>query len=123
VTDERSPPAAHVEHPTVRDVFSTILGLKGRDVAVMLAIDGQPGRTTDAIATDLDRDRSNVSRSITRLRDVGLVERRRRVLEDGGIFYEHYPNPTAPTTELLTEAVRRWAERAEHTLTVEFSDE
>lgn len=101
-----------VESPTFRETIRTVFGLNERDLATLSTIQHEPGVTTAELAERIDRDRSNVTRSLTTLREIGLVTRRRRIIESGGFFYEHYAEPPEDVERLLTTAVERWAHDA-----------
>lgn len=103
---------AAVESPSFDEAVKTVFGLNDRDLATLTAIQSKPGITTRDIADVIDRDRSNVTRSVTVLRETGLVTRRRRIMEDGGYFYEHYAESTEGVERVLTDAIERWARDA-----------
>jgi predicted transcriptional regulator len=58
----------------------------------------------------LDRDRSNVNRSLTTLMEKGLAERQRRLLDPGGYVYQYTATPLPEAKEMLHEALDAWAE-------------
>ncbi|MFB6242680.1 MAG: winged helix-turn-helix transcriptional regulator [Halobaculum sp.] len=110
--EESSP----VTEPSLQETVETLFGLNERDVETLRAIQEEPGATTNDVAESVGRDRSNVNRSISLLEEIGLVTRRRRIMEAGGFFYEHYAESSEDIEALLTEAVEEWAERAVRTV-------
>ena len=109
-TPEAAPAA--VESPSLDEAVRTVFGLSDRDLATLTAVQADPGITTREIAETIDRDRSNVTRSLAVLREVGLVTRRRRIIEEGGFFYEHYAESAEAAEQILTDAVEQWARDA-----------
>ncbi|MFB6177150.1 MAG: MarR family transcriptional regulator [Halobaculum sp.] len=114
--DDAVDPATLVDRPSFERVLATLFDLGERDVETLEAIQAESGVTTESIADAVGRDRSNVSRSIARLRELGLVTRRRRIISSGGYFYEHYARSGEDVERVLTEAVHRWADEAADTL-------
>lgn len=117
-----------VAEPTIDDVFRVVFGLGDIDVRTYETVEQDPGATTSELAARLDRDRSNVNRSLNRLRDAGLVTRGRQLLDGGGHVYQYYVTsghaqndvtaaPTADGAEtapsdVLVEAIERWRSAA-----------
>ena len=107
-----SVPEAPIEEPSPAAVARTVLGLRPQELATYDAVRAAPGGSTAAITDRLDRDRSNVNRSLMALCEVGLVRRKRRLLEHGGYCYAYYAAPESVATQLLTAALDRWAKAA-----------
>lgn len=97
-----------VNEPSRDDVLKTVFGLGAHDVRTYDAVGDSPGSTTRELADDLDRDRSNVNRSLNRLREVGLVTRGRRLLDAGGHVYQYYVTSEEVADDVITRAVDRW---------------
>ena len=98
------------EHPDFRQVLSCVFGVQDHESRTYLALLDRPDSTVAELAEDLDRDRSNVNRSLTTLLDKGLVERRRRLLDPGGYVYEYTAVPLPEAKEMLHEALDEWVE-------------
>src|SRR6056297_1997048 len=107
-----SEPLARTPDPSAATVAQTVLGLRSQDLATYDAVSSQPGASTKELAADLDRDRSNVNRSLTRLDEAGLVCRQRRLLDGGGYFYAYFAEPGDIVADRLSEALDRWTEAA-----------
>ena len=101
-----------VTEPSRDDVLQTVFGLGGHDVRTYDAVGDAPGSTTRELADRLDRDRSNVNRSLNRLREVGLVTRGRRLLDAGGHVYQYYAAPEEMSENIISRAVDRWRSAA-----------
>ena len=101
-----------VAEPSRDDVLRTVFGLGGHDVRTHDAVGANPGSTTRELARCLDRDRSNVNRSLNRLREVGLVTRSRRLLDGGGHVYQYSARPETASEDVIARAVDRWRSAA-----------
>ena len=110
--EPESEPPARIPSPSAATVARTVLGLRSQDLATYDAVSSQPGASTKELAAELDRDRSNVNRSLTRLDEAGLVCRQRRLLDGGGYFYAYFAEPSEIVTDRLDEALDRWTEAA-----------
>ena len=101
-----------VSEPSRDDVFRTVFGLGTADVRTYDAVAEVPGSTTRELADHLDRDRSNVNRSLNRLREIGLVSRVRRLLDSGGHVYQYSVVPDRTAEDVVARAVDRWRSAA-----------
>ncbi|WP_280584965.1 helix-turn-helix domain-containing protein [Halorubrum sp. Boch-26] len=100
-----------VKTPTRKGVLRTVFGLGEHDVRTYDGVVEVTGATTSELAERLDRDRSNVNRSLNRLRESGLVTRGRRLLDEGGHVYQYYAVDES-TEDLVARAVDRWRSAA-----------
>jgi len=107
--DERDPVSVE---PEVDDVLSVAFDLSTPDLRVYRALLGRPKATTHELAEAVGIDRSNVNRSLGRLRERDLVDRRRRLLQEGGHCYVYTATEIDEARELLHEGIDAWAERA-----------
>jgi predicted transcriptional regulator len=98
------------DDPPFDDVMACVFGIGGREVRTYLALLDRPGSTVEELAGALDRDRSNVNRSLSQLRDLELAYRERRLLDSGGYVYQYGAEPLPDTKARLHEALDRWAE-------------
>jgi len=115
MTNRREPesePSVRIPSPSAVAVAQTVLGLRSPDLATYDAVSSQPGASVKELAAELDRDRSNVNRSLTRLDEAGLVCRQRRLLDSGGYFYAYFAEPSEIVTDRLADALDRWTEAA-----------
>lgn len=90
------------------DVLRTVFDLGCHDIRTYDAVIEAPGSTTRELAEHLDRDRSNVNRSLNRLRDVGLMMRNRRLLDEGGHVYQYSAVSAESSEDLISRAIDRW---------------
>ncbi len=98
------------DDPTFQHVLACVFGIQDHESRTYLVLLGNPGSTVAELADLLDRDRSNVNRSLTTLLDKGLVERQRRLLDPGGYVYQYTATPLPEAKTMLHEALDEWAE-------------
>jgi len=96
--------------PSFEHVLSCVFGIRDHESRTYLTLLDHPGSTVAELAETLDRDRSNVNRSLSTLRDKGLVERRRRLLDSGGYVYQYTAVPVPEAKEHLHDALDEWVE-------------
>ena len=96
--------------PSFDHVLSCVFGVRDHESRTYLTLLDHPGSTVAELADTLDRDRSNVNRSLSTLRDKGLVERRRRLLDSGGYVYQYTAIPVPEAKERLHDALDEWVE-------------
>jgi len=96
--------------PSFEHVLSCVFGVRDHESRTYLTLLDHPGSTVAELAETLDRDRSNVNRSLSTLRDKGLVERRRRLLDSGGYVYQYTAIPVPEAKERLHDALDQWVE-------------
>jgi len=105
-------PEVPIEEPSLSDALGTVFGLHSRDLATYDAVAGGSGTTTEQLSTVVDRDRSNVHRSLSRLERVGLVSRRPRIPDSGGLRYEYSAVTGEAFDRVVEAAIERWTATA-----------
>ena len=98
------------EEPEFQHILSCVFGIHDHESRTYLVLRDNPGSTVAELAEELDRDRSNVNRSLTALMDKGLAERRRRLLDPGGYVYQYTATPLPEAKGLLHNALEEWVE-------------
>ena len=96
--------------PGFRQVMSCVFGIHEHETRTYLALLNQPGSTVEELANRLERDRSNVNRSLSTLLERGLVERERRLLDSGGYVYQYTATDLPEAKEMLHAALDQWTE-------------
>ena len=91
-------------------VMTCVFGIQPHETDTYLVLLEHPGSTASELADVLDRDRSNVNRSLTALLDHGLVKRNRRLLDSGGYVYQYTATPLDEAKEILHEAIDGWVD-------------
>ena len=97
------------DEPSFEDILACVFNLQPHEVRTYETLLDHPGSTVAELAAVLERDRSNVNRSLNALCDQGLVERRRRLLENGGDVYQYEATSRPAVRELLHEALEAWS--------------
>jgi len=97
--------------PEFTEVMSCVFGIHSHETRTYLALLERPGSTVEELAEDLDRDRSNVNRSLSTLLENGLATRERRLLDPGGYVYQYTATPLPEAKEMLHDALDQWASR------------
>jgi len=98
-----------VENPMFGDVMRCVFGIQAHETRTYLTLQDEPESTVEDLTETLERDRSNVTRSLASLREKGLVSRRRRLLDGGGHVYEYTATPLDEVKSLMHEELDAWA--------------
>ncbi|WP_256296043.1 helix-turn-helix domain-containing protein [Haloarchaeobius salinus] len=96
--------------PGFRQVMSCVFGIHEHETRTYLTLLDQPGSTVEELANQLERDRSNVNRSLSTLLERGLVERERRLLDSGGYVYQYTGVELPEAKGMLHTALDEWTE-------------
>jgi len=107
--------------PEFTHILSCVFGIRDHESRTYLTLLENPGSTVEELAETLDRDRSNVNRSLSTLREKGLVERERRLLDPGGYVYQYTAVDLPTAKRMLHAALDEWA-NAVHDSIDEFGD-
>ncbi|WP_313692636.1 helix-turn-helix domain-containing protein [Halorarum halobium] len=100
----------HTEEPTFQHVMACVFGIQEHESRTYLTLRDHPGSTVEELAEVLDRDRSNVNRSLTTLLEKNLAERERRLLDPGGYVYQYTATPLGEAKEMLHAALDEWSD-------------
>lgn len=96
------------DEPSFEDVLTCVFGVQHHEARTYLTLLDNPGSTVAELAERLDRDRSNVNRSLSTLREKGLADRERRLLDSGGHVYQYTATPLEEARELMHETLDEW---------------
>ena len=97
------------EEPALSEVLACVFDVQQHEVRTYYTLLEHPGSTVEELAERLERDRSNVNRSLSTLREKGLAHRERRLLDGGGHVYEYHPTAREDARELMHETLDEWA--------------
>ncbi len=97
--------------PEFEQVMSCVFGIHEHETRTYLSLLERPSSTVEELADALDRDRSNVNRSLSTLLDTGLASRERRLLDPGGYVYQYTATPLPEAKQTLHDALDTWTER------------
>jgi len=114
VADEDAPnvEGIDIDEPTRDETLRTVFGLGSHDVRTYDELRESPRTTTKELADRLERDRSNVNRSLNRLREAGLATRRRRLLAAGGYVFQYVATTGAAYERVVSHAMDEWSAAA-----------
>lgn len=121
-SNERMEELMLADEPEFQHVMECVFDVQSHESRTYLVLLDVPGSTVAELAEDLDRDRSNVNRSLGTLVEKGLVERERRLLDTGGYVYQYTAVPLPEARERMHEAVEEWSDRV-HERIDEFGSE
>ncbi|MGM0604804.1 MAG: helix-turn-helix domain-containing protein [Halobacteriota archaeon] len=96
--------------PEFQHVMSCVFGIQNHESRTYLVLLEYPGSTVSELAATLDRDRSNVNRSLSTLLEKNLVDRERRLLDPGGYVYQYTAVPLPAAKAMLHESLEEWAD-------------
>jgi len=99
------------DDPEFEEVLTCVFGIQPHETRTYLSLLGHSGSTVEELADQLDRDRSNVNRSLSTLLERDLAERERRLLDAGGYVYQYSATPLPVAKEMLHDALDAWGER------------
>jgi predicted transcriptional regulator len=97
------------DEPTFADILSCVFDVQQHESTTYLALRDNPESTVADLASVVDRDRSNVTRSLTTLCEKELASRERRLLDGGGHIYLYTATPLDEAKELMHETLDAWA--------------
>ena len=98
------------EEPELEEVLVCVFNIQHHEARTYEALLTQPNSTVAELADELDRDRSNVNRSLSTLREKGLATRERRLLDGGGHIYQYAPTPLPEARQLMHDTLDAWTE-------------
>ena len=107
--------------PDFTHILSCVFGIRDHESRTYLELRDHPGSTVEEMASMLDRDRSNVNRSLSTLQEKGLVDRERRLLDSGGYVYQYTAVDLPEAKQLLHDALDEWCASV-HTAIDEFGE-
>ena len=91
-------------------LLSCVFGIRDHERKTYVILYEHPGSTVEELAEVLDRDRSNVNRSLSTLQQKGLLDRERRLLDSGGYVYQYTAVDLDVAREMLHAALDEWVE-------------
>ncbi len=99
------------DDPEFHEVLTCVFGIQPHETRTYLSLLDHPSSTVEELAEHLERDRSNVNRSLTTLLERDLAERERRLLDAGGYVYQYSATPLPEAKTMLHDALDEWADR------------
>ncbi|SHG40232.1 MarR family transcriptional regulator [Halobaculum gomorrense] len=111
--DDRDSAAAEpIPEPALDDLLRVVFGMSPAELDVCLCV-MEGGTLTVAELTDrVDYDRSVVARHLNHLASLGVVKKRRQILDRGGDVYAYSPEPPEAVRRRFHEVFLSWAATA-----------
>ncbi|WP_166035507.1 helix-turn-helix domain-containing protein [Halorussus pelagicus] len=101
-----------VESPELPDLLRNVFGISETGLHVCLCLMEENEATAAEIAERLDIDRSTVGRQLNHLTDIGLLDKRQRLLESGGYVNVYSPVPVETVQKRLRVGLYAWVNDA-----------
>lgn len=97
------------DEPGFEEVMICVFNIQRHESRTYRVLLDNPDSTVAELAEVLERDRSNVNRSLSTLRGKGLAERGRRLLDGGSHVYQYTATPLPEAKALMHETLEEWA--------------
>lgn len=95
-----------VDRPSLDEVLRTVFDMSESELDICLCVMAGGEQTVADLAATVEYDRSVVSRHLNHLVDLGVVEKRRRLLKEGGQVFVYLPRgPETVRTNLMAAFV------------------
>ncbi len=98
--------------PSLEDVLRSVFEMSETELDICLCVMEGGEQTVPDLAAQIDYDRSVISRHLRHLVELGILDRRRRLLEDGGQVYVYVPQPPDVVKRNLQRALLTWTRQA-----------
>lgn len=103
---------APIEDPSLEDLLRSVFDMTETELEICLCVMEGGSLTVGELADRVGYDRSVVDRHLKHLAELGVVDRERRILRQGGHAYVYTPVSPAVVRERLTDAFLVWADAA-----------
>lgn len=104
--------ASPVNPPSLDDVLRTVFDMSETELDVCLCVMEGGERTVNELVEQIDYDRSVVARHLHHLVELGVLEKRRRLLKQGGDVYVYAPLDPDEVRRNFTRLFFRWVAHA-----------
>jgi predicted transcriptional regulator len=105
-----------VDRPTLDDLLVSVFDMSDTELELCLCVMEGGELTVKRLAEETGYDRSVVTRHLDHLVDLGVVEKRRRILERGGQVYVYTPVAPDAVREAFTRGFLAWVVHASNLL-------
>ncbi|WP_134671518.1 helix-turn-helix domain-containing protein [Halorussus marinus] len=104
--------ATPVEHPELAVVLREVFGVSRTGLTICVCLMEAGDSTAAELADRLDLDRSTVARQLNHLVEIGLLDKRQRLLTGGGYVHVYSPVEVEEVRERLTVGLYAWVAEA-----------
>jgi len=105
-------PVDSVDEPELGDLLRDVFGMSDTELEVCLCVMEGGTMSVNELAEQIEYDRSVVARHLNHLAALGVVEKQRRLIEQGGHVYVYEPVAPDVVRERLTLAFTTWVRGA-----------
>lgn len=105
-----------IDDPALEDLLRNVFGMSDAALDVCLCVMAGGPKTVRELAAEIGYDRSVVARHLNHLADLGVVEKHRRLLEDGGHVYVYAPTDPNVVRDRFRQLFLGWVQRADDEL-------
>lgn len=105
-------PVDAVADPELETLLREVFGMSDTELEVCLCVMEGGTMTVKELADRIEYDRSVISRHLNHLAELGVVEKQRRLIEQGGHVYAYRPVDPDTVHERLTAAFVTWVHGA-----------
>jgi len=98
--------------PSLDQLMRTVFDMSETELDICLCVMEGGEQTVAELAEQVDYDRSVVSRHLNHLADLGVVDKQRRILKEGGQVYVYTPNDPAVVRRNLLGAFILWVQES-----------
>jgi len=95
--------------PDLDQLLRVVFGMSPAELDVCLCVMEHGTVSVAELTERVDYDRSVVARHLNHLADLGVVEKRRQILDRGGDAYVYSPEPPEAVRRRFRETFLRWA--------------
>lgn len=95
--------------PGLEELLRVVYGMSPAELDVCLCVMEHGTLTAAELTERVGYDRSVVARHLNHLADLGVVEKRRQILDRGGDVYVYTPEPPEVVRRRFRETFLRWA--------------
>jgi len=100
--------ASAVPEPTLEDLLGAVFQMSESELDICLCVMEGGGLTVKELAAETDYDRSSVARHLSHLVDLGVLEKRRQLLEQGGHVYVYTPTDPDMVRQSFRDTFHWW---------------
>ena len=101
-----------INEPSLNQLMQTAFDMSETELDICLCVMEGGEQTVAELAEQIEYDRSVVYRHLNHLSDLGVVDKQRRILKEGGQVYVYAPNSPAAVRRNLSRAFIFWVQGA-----------
>jgi predicted transcriptional regulator len=107
--DDRGRP---ISQPTLEELLGTVFDMTEAELDICLCVMEGGERTVKELAEQIAYDRSVIARHLNHLVELGVLEKRRRILKQGGQVYVYAPVDPAEIRRNFSVLFLQWVQEA-----------